>query len=231
MNILAVDTATQTLSVAVVNGHSTLGEFTVNAPSKHSRILLPVLDQLLAHTGLETGDMDYIACVCGPGSFTGLRIGLAAATGLAKGSGKKLVAVPTLDALAYNMFTILNENACVLPMLDARRGQVYTASYMIKNGEMNRVSDYAALPVAEVLTALNGKKAIFLGDGAAAYENTIREHYPPAVFAPVNANRPRAASAGYCALRMLERGYKPQTAIKPLYLRKPQAERERELCK
>jgi tRNA threonylcarbamoyladenosine biosynthesis protein TsaB len=228
MKILAIDTAGQTASVAIVNDYITIGEFTVNVPSKHSKVLLPMLDQLFKQTGLEPAEMDWFACVNGPGSFTGLRIGMAAAMGLAKGSGKKLVAVPTLDALAYNMLTMVHEDTIVYPMLDARRNQVYTASYIIKNGEINRISAYAALPVIETLPALTGQKAIFLGDGASAYENIINEHFPAAVFAPVNANRSRAASVGLCALNMINRGYAPQTNIEMLYIRKPQAERERE---
>jgi tRNA threonylcarbamoyladenosine biosynthesis protein TsaB len=232
MNVLAIDTSGQTASVAIVSGYITVGEFSVNAPARHAEIILPMLDELFRFSGYGLHDMDIIACVSGPGSFTGLRIGAATAMGLQKGTGKEknLAAVPTLDALAYNVVSGAAGQHTVMPMLDARRGQVYTALYRADGGNFpRRVTDYLALPVEEALRLLQGSQpAVFLGDGAFTYKAKILDSHPAALFAPANANRQRAASAGVCALHMIENGCEPLSLIQPMYIRKPQAVRERE---
>jgi tRNA threonylcarbamoyladenosine biosynthesis protein TsaB len=230
MKMLAMDTSGQTASVAIVGNNVTIGEITVTAPLKHAEILLPIIHELFERTGYTPQDMDAVACVCGPGSFTGLRIGAATAMGMARGAGKGMVAVPTLDSLAYNTGSAYTQGF-VMPMLDARRGQIYTALYETDdNGFPRRVTEYMALPVRDALAYAVNKTVVFTGDGADAYESVIRETpgLGKTYFAHANANRQRAASAGVCALRMLGSGYVLTNTLDILYVRKPQAERERE---
>jgi tRNA threonylcarbamoyladenosine biosynthesis protein TsaB len=231
MTLLSIDSTGQTASVAITNPYITVAEISANAPSRHAELLLPMVDELFKLSGLSLEQMDAIVCVNGPGSFTGLRIGAATAMGLARGAGKGLICVPTPDALAYNIISAADDNCYIIPMLDARREQVYTAVYQAFGGILRRESDYMALPIHEALAYVKdnkNKRVVFLGDGAFAYEAIIREAYPAAVFAPANASRQRAASAGVCAAQMLKDGYTLQSDVPLMYIRKPQAVRERE---
>ena len=128
MNILAIDTTGLVASVALVNEDKTIGEFTTNYKKTHSQTIMPMIEILVKMLEVDLDTVDYIACACGPGSFTGLRIGAATAKGLAHGLGKQIIAVPTLDALAYNM---MESNNLIVPIMDARRNQVYSALYSL----------------------------------------------------------------------------------------------------
>lgn len=126
MKILAIDTSGQTASAALIEDEKLIGEFTQNDKLTHSQTILPMVAEICEKTNTDPKDVDYIACAVGPGSFTGLRIGAATAKGLCLGLNKPLLAVPTLDALAYHMFMT---GAIVCPIMDARRQQVYACFY------------------------------------------------------------------------------------------------------
>ena len=126
MKILAIDTSGQTASAALIEDEKLIGEFTQNDKLTHSQTILPMVAEICEKTNTDPKDVDYIACAVGPGSFTGLRIGAATAKGLCLGLNKPLLAVPTLDALAYHMFMT---DAIVCPIMDARRQQVYACFY------------------------------------------------------------------------------------------------------
>jgi tRNA threonylcarbamoyladenosine biosynthesis protein TsaB len=164
MKILAIDTSGQQAGAAVAENGVVLGKITVAArtPSqgwKHSQILLPAIAQLLGENGLALKDIGCIAYTCGPGSFTGLRIGAATALGLARGAGLPVVQVPTLDAMAY---TGINTGADkVVPMIDARRGQVYAAVYTRSaSGKPQRITDYLAAPIEDVMELAGDATAV-----------------------------------------------------------------------
>jgi tRNA threonylcarbamoyladenosine biosynthesis protein TsaB len=233
LKILAIDTSGVQAGAAVVTGNNspyiTAGEITLNARTgerswTHSEILMPAVEQLFKLTRLEPSDMDYVAYTNGPGSFTGLRIGAAAALGIARALNKPAIAVPTLDTLAYN---ILCSDCIIVPMLDARRGQVYTAVYSAdKNGRIKRETEFLALPLEDFLNEYltdKNKPVFFLGDGAD--EKIISEKIPDAVFAPANNNRQRAASAAVWALEKISEGHKFSNEIEIKYVRAPQAVR------
>jgi len=126
MKILAIDTTGVAASAAVVREGKLLAEDVLNYKLTHSQTIMPLVDDVLKKTETDLKTIDYIACSEGPGSFTGLRIGAATAKGLALGLGKKIVTVPTLDVLAYNIFGTEN---IICPIMDARRSQVYSAFY------------------------------------------------------------------------------------------------------
>ena len=127
MKILSIDTSGQAASVAVISDNQVLAEFTLNGIA-HSVTLMPLLNELFKAVDMEASDMDYIAAACGPGSFTGLRIGAAAAKALAHAAGKRLVPVSTLLGLAYN---VLVSDKIIVPIMDAKRDQVYSAAFVI----------------------------------------------------------------------------------------------------
>ena len=205
MKILALDSSGSTASAAILDDYITLAEASCTSAKKHTETLLPMVDGLFSVTGISPQQLDYIAVTSGPGSFTGLRIAAAAAKGLAFGLGKQIIAVPTLDAMAY---TVSAYGTWLLPMLDARRGQVYSALYKADEPlNVQRVTDYLALPLDEMrqLTATFSNKPLEIHD------------------------RLHAEFVGSAALTMLENGQvTPSDELPLLYIRKPQAERERE---
>ena len=236
--ILAIDTSGQLACAAIVeashNEYIVIGEITLNARTgekswTHSEILMPGVDQIFNLTGISMQELDYIAYTSGPGSFTGLRIGASTALGLAKGLNKPTIPVPTLDSLAYNMLGI---NSFIVPMMDARRGQVYSAVYESKGHTLKRVTDYLALPVEDMLKhcaseaySTANSSTYFLGDGACAYKETIKLILPHAIFIPTNNNRQQASSVAICAAQQLKNGFLPScdNNVEILYVRAPQA--------
>ncbi len=221
MKILAIDTTGLVASVAIVQDDKTVGEFTTNYKKTHSQTLMPMLEQLVKILDININDMDYIACACGPGSFTGLRIGAATAKGLAHGLNKKIIPVPTLDALAYN---VSESSHLVVPVMDARRNQVYTALY--KDG-FKPIDGYSACPIDEILerAAEIDKEAVFLGVGVAVFKDKIIE--AGFTLANPSANMQRAACVGALALHRIDEAVDCDN-FEILYLRKSQAERELE---
>jgi len=227
MKLLAIDTTGQTASVAVLEYDTLLAEYTINYHMTHSKTIMPMIEQICNMIKLNKNEIDYIACSCGPGSFTGLRIGAATAKGLALGGNIDVVAVPTLDALAYNVF---DTDAIICPIMDARRQQVYTAFYQWRENELNRLTQYSALAIEKVIQQAKSyqNKVIFLGDGVVVHkELLLRENN--FCFAPIHSNLQRAASVAAFAVKLIEKGKVIKgSELELIYLRKPQAERERE---
>lgn len=227
MKILGIETTGSPSSVSLLDGDKNLGEFTLNSKMNHSETIMPLIKSLLEMLHIAASEVDYIACSGGPGSFTGLRIGASTAKAIGHGLNKKMVMVPTLDALAYN---ILESSRFIVPVMDARRGQVYTAVYKNETGKgMKRLTEYMAADMQELLDTLKKSygEAVFLGDGIYAYKNAIIEQGH--CIAPSNMNMQRAASVAYCAKMLIEEGCTTDyNNFELMYLRKPQAEREYE---
>ena len=135
MKILALDSSGLVASVAVMENDTLVAEYTMNYKKTHSQTLLPMLDEIKNNIQVDLSSIDAIAVAAGPGSFTGLRIGSATAKGLGLALDKPLIAVPTVDALAYNLYDT-GEDTVVCPIMDARRNQVYTGIYKFQNHEM-----------------------------------------------------------------------------------------------
>ena len=233
MNILAIDTTGSAVTAAISADTGLLGEVFINGGQNHSVTLMPMIKRLLESVNMKVSDLTHIACASGPGSFTGLRIGAATAKALAYALNIPIVPVPTLDALAYNVFDI---NTIIVPIMDAKRRQVYTAFYErnAENGMLNRLSDYRASDISEVLQELAAfnRRVIFLGDAVSVYCDTIFNNPFNLLYltAPFPAVLQRASSvAGLAALLIHEGKTADSGSFIPFYLRKPQAEREREL--
>lgn len=232
MKILGVESSGMVGSVAVVEDGITKAEYTINNKKTHSQTLLPMLEDVSKMLGEDLSDVDAIAVSAGPGSFTGLRIGSASAKGLAMAWNKPIVAIPTVDGLAYNMW---GHDRLVCPIMDARRGQTYTGLYeFVADGEgclMNAVVEQCAVAIEEIVDKINaiGKPVTFLGDGVPVFKEKIAEICKvEASFAPAFANRQRAAVVATLGEIYFKEG-KVQTATEhaPDYLRLSQAERER----
>jgi tRNA threonylcarbamoyl adenosine modification protein YeaZ/ribosomal-protein-alanine acetyltransferase len=238
MKILAIDTSGLVATVAISDGDLLKGQFSIQHKTTHSEILMPMLDDMCRKIGLDLSTIDAIAVAKGPGSFTGLRIGSATAKGLALALDKPIIAVPTVDALAYNLY---GNEKIICPMMDARRNQVYTGIYTFvpspteeksfeQGFDMRVIKKQYAAAVDDVIAELNsiGKSVVLLGDGIPVYHDKLEQGLKvPFTVAPLHMNRQSAGSLLALAAKYAEEGrYVSVSDFAPDYLRLSQAERE-----
>ena len=231
MKLIALDSSGLVASVAVVEDDILIAEYTIQYKKTHSQTLLPMLEEVRNMIELDLQEVDAVAVAAGPGSFTGLRIGSATAKGLSFAMEKPVVAVPTVDGLAYNLY---GTDKVVCPIMDARRSQVYTGIYeFLREGEkycLNIIKRQCAVAFDEIAQALNelGREVIFLGDGVPVFRERMKEIMQvPYTLAPAHMNRQRAASIGALGSVYYAQGrFVSGEAFVPEYLRLSQAERE-----
>lgn len=227
MKILAIESTGLVAGIAVAEDDNLLGEYTMNHKKTHSQTLLPMLDELGKMIELDLNSLDAIAVSKGPGSFTGLRIGSATAKGLGLALNKPIVPVPTVDAMAFNLW---GTDKAVCPLMDARRQQAYTGLYEFENGKLKTIVSQCAVDISEIIEKVNenGKAVIFLGDGVPVFKDYIGEHVSvPYEFAPATCNRQRASSVAVLGQLLFEEGVvESAKEHKSDYLRLSQAERE-----
>lgn len=227
MRILAIDSSSMVATVAIVTDDVLMAEYTINFKKTHSQTLLPMIDEISKMIELDMETIDAIAIAGGPGSYTGLRIGSATAKGFGLALNKPIINVPTIDALAYNLFS---SQYIICPIMDARRSQVYTGIYSFGGTEMEIIKPQCIMIIDELIKELDeiGKPVMFVGDGIPVNKNIIEEkmitehHY-----APASMNRQKASSLASLASIYYREG-KIETAKehRPEYLRLSQAERE-----
>lgn len=219
MRILAIESSAKAASVAITDGGNLVAEIFLNSGLKHSVTIMPSVERLLESTGLSVRDMDRLAISAGPGSFTGLRIGMAAIKGLSWSCGVPCCAVSTLEAAAMGVAHI---GGTVCAVMDARAGQVYNALFRAEGGKLFRLCEDRAIAVCDLLRELSDKKdVIFVGDGA---ELCYNEENGVHRLAPRHLRCQRAA---YVALLAENAEVQTAEALRPEYIRLPQAERER----
>ncbi|MCD8168222.1 MAG: tRNA (adenosine(37)-N6)-threonylcarbamoyltransferase complex dimerization subunit type 1 TsaB [Clostridiales bacterium] len=262
MRVLGIESSSLVASVALVTDDIMTAEYTVDFKKTHSQTLLPMLDEIVKLLELDLDTIDAIAVAGGPGSFTGLRIGAATAKGLGLALKKPLVHVPTVDAMAYNMW---GTSGLVCPIMDAKRSQVYTGLYHVADG-LKVLMEQCPMDMRELARLLNerGERVIFLGDGVPVYRSIIEEEMQVSYgFAPAQMNRQRASCVAVLGMTaLLDAGSGSGAGVgtgagavigagtgagavtgagdyhgarlvsaadfAPDYLRKPQAERQRE---
>ena len=220
MKILAMDTTAVTVTAALCEDDRTLGLYTLNPEKSQSELLLPMIDSLLGSFALGPEDIDLFAVTCGPGSFTGVRIGVSLVKGMAYG-GAPCAPVSTLEALAENLAGI---DGLVVPVMDARRSQLYTAIF----ADGQRLTPDLLIPAAELEEMLRAydRPICFVGDGCRLAYSAIA--HPRKRETPPAARLINAASVAAVGLRMAQRGETvPAQTLAPVYLRASQAERER----
>ncbi|RKD23577.1 tRNA threonylcarbamoyladenosine biosynthesis protein TsaB [Caminicella sporogenes DSM 14501] len=231
MNILAIDTSSLVATVAVINEEKLLGEYTINTPMTHSQKLMPIIDELMKQLDLKMDDIDLIAVSRGPGSFTGIRIGVATAKGLAHPNNIPIIGISSLEGLASN---IPFSEYLICPIMDARRNQVYTGVYKWEENKLNNIVEEAPLTIKELTDILlkRKEKVIFLGDGLNRYGKDIIDKFKDkAILAPQYISMQRASSIGQLAFNKVKNGdakLKSYLDIVPVYLRKSEAERQYE---
>lgn len=222
MKILAIDTSALTATAAILSEDMLIGEISTTTKLTHSQTIMPMIDELLKKVSLDITDIDLFACSEGPGSFTGLRIGIGTIKGLAYGLQKPVVGVSTLEALAHNIDIT---DLVICPIMDARRGQVYNGLYRYNDGRLTCIEEPRALSIEELCGELT-ERTLFVGDGVNVHKEKIKEFLGDnAVFASPQNLLQRAGSVAFAALGKEAVSSEDLTAV---YLRKPQAERERE---
>ena len=227
MRILAFETSAKAGSVALLEGSNLLAEQYVNTGLTHSQTLLTMAQQVMETCSLTPKDVDAVAVAAGPGSFTGVRIGVAAAKGFAWGRQIPCYGVSTLEAMARQLGVF---DGYVLPVMDARREQVYTALFAANGGSLERRWEDKAISLEELKKELkNLEKSVFLvGDGSFLCYNTLKDELPGLVMPPEHRMHQRAAGVGLAAIAAMEAGLSGDGAnLQPNYLRLSQAERER----
>jgi tRNA threonylcarbamoyladenosine biosynthesis protein TsaB len=241
MIILGIDTATTAASAAIVederlvteetgDGFQGRGNGTTPHRGNHAEILLPLIDKLLETAGLRLTDLSALAVAIGPGSFTGLRIGLSTVKGLAYGSETPVVSVPTLAAVAAR---VNDGDGFICSFLDARKKEVYAALFYRRGKTLERVSDDVAATPENVVEAVRrltrGEPCHFIGDGARTYASTVKESFGESGRLTIGDNYPTVASAvAFLAEeKLLRQERDPVGPLVPLYLRPSEAELKR----
>jgi tRNA threonylcarbamoyladenosine biosynthesis protein TsaB len=218
MRILALDSCSRAGSVALLENDSLVVSYVLDVTARHSERLLPAMDRCLVEAGWTMGEVDLIACTGGPGSFTGLRIGLATAKGLAFATGIPLVGVNSLEATAQGY---AHAAVTICAMIDARKRQVFAAQFRPDGqGGVERLTEDVSTPADQYAAALSGD-CLFVGDGAALFAEKIRAARPGAILAPAALATPRAAAVAWLGARAFARG---ETGLTPHYVRPTDAE-------
>lgn len=227
MRILAFESSAKAASVALMQDGVLLAESFQNNGKTHSATLMPMAQQVLSDCGLTAAELDAVAVAKGPGSFTGVRIGVAAAKGLAWGAEKPVCGVSTLEAMATQLSM---QAGIICPVMDARRGQVYNALFQSDGKTLTRLTSDRAISLEDLKKDLEkAEKTIFLvGDGTKLCYNTLSEALPHLTLPPAHLEMQRASGVAMAAERLAQQGgLQAPGELVPSYLRLSQAERER----
>lgn len=224
MKILSVESSAASCSVALSDNGVLIGEEFTNVKLTHSETLMPMVKNILDNTKTDIGAVDVFAVSNGPGSFTGVRIGVAAVKGMADGVGKPCCGISTLETIAYPFF---DRNCVVCSLMDARCSQVYTA--LFENGK--RLTPDSTMLISELADSLKSidKPILFAGDGAAVTYEKLSDSFDNIIILADAQNRyQRASSVAFLTEKYINSGKLPVSAneLLPVYLRLPQAERE-----
>lgn len=226
MKLLSVDSTATACSVALMEDEKVLGEFYCNTKLTHSQTLMVMTEQMMSCTGYTLQDIDGFAVSAGPGSFTGVRIGVSAVKGMAMALHKPCVGVSTLEAMAQNLRHL---TGIVCALMDARCGQVYTALFRVEKGVLERLTEDSAMPADQVAENCGRYEGpVYLaGDGAELCSRREDFQTLSAVLLPEPLRFQRACGVAKAARERFLRGEEVDASkLMPVYLRPPQAERE-----
>lgn len=226
MKILSIDTSAKVSTVSIVSEDKVICEYSVNLNFTHSQTIMPMCDEILKTTQISLSDIDAFGVCTGPGSFTGLRIGISAIKGMAYALNKPCISVSTLDALSYNMLDFDGIICCVM---DARCNQVYNAIYENNNSNLQKITQDRAVIIDDLLVELKllKKNIILVGDGADLCYNKFKDTLPNIRMASVSNRYQKASSVGLaCVKKYNDNLLVSANDLMPEYLRLPQAQRE-----
>lgn len=227
MLILAFESSAKAGSVALLQDGMLLAEYFQNGGQTHSRTLNKMAEDMLTNCDLTPKDVDAVACAAGPGSFTGVRIGLSAAKGFAWAGELPCYGISTLQAMAHSLASF---EGVVCACMDARRNQVYNALFSSDGQTITRLCPDRAISLEELAQELTqcDRNIILVGDGAALTYNALKPRFPALRLAPEHLRHQRASGVALCAQKMAQKGEVADgSTLTPNYLRLSQAERER----
>lgn len=226
MKILAIDTSGPNCSVCVIDEEKILANFSLNIGITHSQTLMPLVDNLCKLSKISLDDIDAFTCSVGPGSFTGLRIGIATIKGFALSLNKPVISVTSLEGLAYNVPTF---DGIICSVLDANNDNVYAAMYKMNDGIPEMIGDYQTDTVDDLINSLKelNQNVLFVGSGAVSFKDKFVEALQDkAFFTPYHLNEESAISIAKAAMdKAIKNEYDSCDNLHPLYLKKSQAER------
>lgn len=224
MNILAFDTSTSEATVSIMKNNELVCEYNVTTNKTHSKMLMPMIDEALKNVDMNLDEINKILVCKGPGSFTGLRIGITTANMFAKTLNKDVYGISSIDSLANN---VEYSDCYICPIIDAKRKEVYTAIYEMKNGKIIKIEEDKLIKVDSLLKSLKRKRKqiVFVGDAVKIYEKVIKDEIKNSIFLEDRLNKNRASSL----IRQYvnnEKSYVATDYISPYYIRKSQAEEQ-----
>lgn len=226
MKILGIESATVTASCAVTNDLTLLGEYSQSDKKTHSEKLMPLIVKLLEDNDIKLKEIDAIAISKGPGSYTGLRIGAAIGKSLAHAQNIPVIAVPTIDALAANVY---DTDGYIVPIMDAKGGRAYSGIYKWQDEQLITIKEQFATDMEELIEIINklDNKVIINGDGSKVYKELLKEKVTQnVIFAPEHLNILKASSVNFIAFYLYNKGITTNAFdFAPEYLRLSQAER------
>jgi tRNA threonylcarbamoyladenosine biosynthesis protein TsaB len=229
LNLLAIESSASAASVALAKDGALVAQYFQNNGQTHSRTVLPMIESMLENCEWTLNDVDAVAVAAGPGSFTGLRIGISIAKGLAWQGDKLCCGVSTLEAMAHLLSHM--EGAVICPVMDARRGQVYNALFEAKGGGLLRLCEDRAIGLSQLLCELKSikKKKILVGDGAHLCYTDAEKQEETLYLPPAHLRIQSAWGVACAGMALAEAGrLVAPSALQPSYLRLSQAERERQ---
>ena len=235
MKVLSIDTSSKIASIAIIEDGRVLDEMHVLSEEEHSQTLMPMIEKIFNDNNMDLDDIDLIGCSRGPGSFTGIRIGIATAKAFSDAKNIPLIGIDSLEALAYSVVIEKENNDCeILSMINAKNDNVYAATYLVNNGKLNMVKNAEIMNLTETVSYIDFKKQVFIV--GCEDEDSIRRLIQAEAsseraisgddcsFEFVKDTIPTAASIGIAAYEKYKNGVIDEIIV-PLYLRKPQAER------
>ena len=235
MKVLSIDTSSKIASIAIIEDGRVLDEMHVLSEEEHSQTLMPMIEKMFNDNNMDLDEIDLIGCSRGPGSFTGIRIGIATAKAFSDAKNIPLIGIDSLEALAYSVVIEKENNDCeILAMINAKNDNVYAATYLVNNGKLNMVKNAEIMNLTETVNYIDFKKQVFIV--GCEDEDSIRKLIQAEAsseraisgddcsFEFVKDTIPTAASIGIAAYEKYKNGVVDETIV-PLYLRKPKAER------
>ena len=219
MKILSIDTASDLCTVALLEDENCVKEIIVNDARNHSEKIMPVIEQVLQETNSNLKDINLIVCDKGPGSFTGIRIGVGTALAFQDSLNIDCVGISSLEAIAYNVKT----DGLICSLIDAKNNNVYVGLFKLENSTYTQIQNFDFKTLDEAINTLKTYTSpiTFVGDGAIAHKNLLKTNFENCLFA--DKNELSSYSLGIAGLNKYKKGI--QTSLMPLYLRKSQAER------
>lgn len=231
MKILSIDTSSKICSVAVLEDNNVIIEKNIDDSLTHSQKLMPMIDNILNELNMKLTDFDLFSCSVGPGSFTGVRIGVSTVKAICDVTNVPVTSVSSLEGLAYNTLSsnIESNSTIVCSLIDAKNDNVYCGVFKNESDEFVQLEDLCAKNINEVLNLLDkysSSSILFVGDGAVCHKSLILDKFRNSLFVEDELNKQTSVSIGIAGFNKYNKGiYGDSNSLSPLYLRKSQAER------